>query len=296
MSDLLEVGPWAKDKLDRLQRYLAAYTTILHKQKWLSGYVYIDAFAGSGRVKLRNVADDDPTQALFEIGQELSRDRDAREIIDGSPRVALRLKTPFTVYVFVERDRARADRLRQLSDEFKHLDIRVRTGECNAYLKQMLARVNWKKWRAVVFLDPFGMQVPWGTIAALAETRAIEVFLNFPVGMSIQRLLKRNGQFSDKERRRLDNYFGDPSWFDVVYPSSAGLFGQIQLKAVDAEERLVEWYRGRLKSAFGFAPRPHLIRNSHGGHLYFLVFAGPNENGAKIAAYVLNSGSAIRRS
>jgi three-Cys-motif partner protein len=54
-------------------------------------------------------------------------------------------------------------------------------------------RVDWRKWRAVVFLDPFGMQVPWKTIAALAQTAAIEVFLNFPVGMSIQRLLKRSG-------------------------------------------------------------------------------------------------------
>jgi three-Cys-motif partner protein len=295
MHDLLEVGPWAKDKLARLEAYLRAYTAILKKQTWLDGYVYIDAFAGSGRIAVRNRRSDDPNQALASMGDELRRDPDARQILDGSPRVALDLQNPFTTYVFVECDAARDRLLESLVEEYKgRRTIRVRTGNCNDYLKETIAKVNWAKWRGVVFLDPFGMQVPWSTISGLAETKAIEVFLNFPVGMSIQRLLKRNGHFSTKEREKLDNYFGDPAWFEIVYPELKTLFGPMRSKAEDAERRLVEWYCGRLKGAFGSVSSAYLVTNSQGGHLYFLIFAGPKQVGTKIANYVLGTGSKLR--
>ena len=29
-----QVGPWVKDKLDRLGKYLNAYTTIMRRQEW----------------------------------------------------------------------------------------------------------------------------------------------------------------------------------------------------------------------------------------------------------------------
>ena len=48
-----EVGPWARDKLERLRKHLNAYTTIMRKQRWCQGYVYVDAFAGPGRHRLR---------------------------------------------------------------------------------------------------------------------------------------------------------------------------------------------------------------------------------------------------
>jgi hypothetical protein len=127
------------------------------------------------------------------------------------------------------------------------------------------------------------LKIPWGALQ----------FLNFSVGMSIQRLLKRNGKFTEKQRGKLDEYFGDPGWFDVVYTKPIGLFGDIQSKAEDAEERLVEWYRERLGNAFGNVSSAYLIRNSHGGHLYVLIFAGPNQTGAKIANDILRSGDRI---
>ena len=87
----------------------------------------------------------------------------------------------------------------------------------------------------MVFLDPFGMQVPWKTIADIGKTGIIEILINFPVGMAIQRLLKRTGQFSEKERGRLDDYFGTSEWYDLLYSTQEGLFGgQIENKAVQA--------------------------------------------------------------
>jgi three-Cys-motif partner protein len=295
MSDELpEVGPWARDKLERLRKYLSEYTKILRSQSWVRGYVYVDAFAGSGRVRVRPTQSDDPTNDIFDLGREFRADEGAREVLDGSPGVALATEPPFTHYVFLDRDPERVAMLESLQNEYKgRRSIVIRKGDCNNYLNERLIKnpqINWREWRGVVFLDPFGMQVPWRTLVGLASTRAIEIFLNFPVGMSIQRLLMRNGKFTERQRRKLDEYFGDPGWFDIVYPKSLGLFGPQQAKAADAEARLVNWYRERLRSAFGYVSSAYLVRNSRRGHLYFLIFAGPNKTGARIADYILSEG------
>jgi three-Cys-motif partner protein len=300
MSDdgdaLPEVGPWAKEKLERLGKYLAAYTTVMKEQAhWCRGYVYIDAFAGSGRATVRETGPDDEHQ----VGMELIREPEEREVIDGSPAVALGIEHPFTAYRFVERDPERIEALRRLDAEYGVTrNIRIHEGDCNTALREMLidnAKVNWREWRAVVFLDPFGMQVPWATIEGLARTRGVEVFLNFPVGMAIQRLLKRNAALSPSIRTRLDAYFGDPSWFDAVYRADPGLFGDDQVAKVEGSGKaLLTWYLGRLKAAFGHASPAYLVRNSHGGHLYYLIHAGPNATGATIASHILGGGVRVK--
>jgi three-Cys-motif partner protein len=145
----------------------------------------------------------------------------------------------------------------------------------------------------VVFVDPFGMQVPWATFERLASTKAIEVFVNFPVNMAIQRLLKRSGKFSDKERKKLDDYFGDPSWYDLLYRETPTLFGTEVQKATGSGDKLVNWYRDRLKALFGYASAAYLVSSTRNRPLYYLVHAGPNETGAKIATDVLKAGARV---
>lgn len=293
MPELPEVGPWAQDKLARLRSYLAAYTTILSKQRF-QGFVYVDAFAGAGRVRLRQSDRSEERNLLFDLTRELRSDAEVQQIIHGSPKVALEIEPPFTHYVFLELNSQRVIALKALEEEYRgRRRVFIREGDCNRYLSTTLIARDWTKWRGVVFLDPFGMNVPWKTIARLAETGALEVFLNFPVGMAIQRLLKRSGQFSDKERARLDDYFGDPAWFEIVYPQplTPDLFGNAERsKSADAAKALVEWYRQRLEHVFGFASSPYLIRNTKGGHLYYLIFAGHNKTGYRIANYILSGG------
>jgi len=200
------------------------------------------------------------------------------------------MEPPFDHYVFIEMDERRLAELRNLETENKgRRNIAIRAGDCNEYLSTRLLKTfsSDRLWRGVVFLDPFGMHVPWSTIELLAKTEHIEVFLNFPVGMAIQRLLPRNGRFTAKQRAKLDDYFGDPGWYDQVYVVEQGLFEEELRKRDDAAERLVTWFRGRLKTAFGFVSTARLITNSQGGHLYYLIFAGPNATGAKIASHVL---------
>lgn len=74
-----------------------------------------------------------------------------------------------------------------------------------------------------------------------------------------------------------------------------GLFGQDEVtKAENSGERLVKWYGERLEQSFGYVSSPYLVTNSRGGHLYYLLFAGPNKTGAKIATDVLRAGERVK--
>ena len=198
--------------------------------------------------------------------------------------------------MFVEKSEERARELESLKAEYPDRKILIRRTDCNSYLHQLVTKgsASWKKNRAVVFLDPFGMQVPWETIELLGKTQAIEIFVNFPVGMAIQRLLLRSGEFTDAQRKKLNEYFGSPEWYDLLYARRRDLFGEDDIEKADASgKKLVKWYQGRLKAIFGHVSRAALIRNTKGGHLYYLILASPNATGKKIADYVLTAGEYV---
>lgn len=296
-----EVGPWAKDKLDRLRKYLSAYTTIL-SQKNFDGFYYIDAFAGPGEheIRTKQKATSSTKKTLIDVGNYAHEFDEQRRFLDGSPRVALDVDPPFTAYVFVEKNPTRIVELRKLQEEYEgRRQIRIRQSDCNTYLLEQVVnnpRVNWKRNRAVAFVDPFGMQVPWTTLKALGETKAIEVFLNFPVGMAIQRCIPKNPQkLTARRRQLLDDYFGTPEWFNVVYETKATLFGDEEKKLDRSARALLKWYQTRLKEAFGYVSDAALITNTKKGHLYYLLLASPNKTGAKIASHILGGGKRLDR-
>ena len=289
----MDVGPWLQEKLGCLRKYLQAYTKILSKRKF-EGYFYIDAFAGPGTLKIRNEQMDDTTQALLaEISQHEAEDTGKAEYISGSPRVALDLDPPFTDYVFVEINPKRIDYLMDLKESYKGSGrrIHIRNENCTEYLREMLNKIAGKPWRGVIFLDPFGMQVPWDTIVEIGKTEAIEVFINFPVGMAIQRLLKKSGQFTKKERTKLNEYFGTAEWFNLLYDEDQDLFGDTVTKIQNSGDVLVKWYRNRLEQVFPHVSSAREIQATNGRPLYYLIFAGPNKNGMKIANDVLKQGA-----
>ena len=291
-----KVGSWAGEKLECLAKYLNAYTTILKEKSWCQGYYYVDAFAGAGRARIRTnpVAGKPEKTDLFGYVPETEAEQ---QYLDGSPRVALGIKHPFSAYLFIERDRTRLQELETLTAEFPDKNIRIRPGDANEILKTRLVsnpRIDWTRSRAVVFLDPFGMQVDWETLRCLAQTKAIEVIVNFPVGMAIQRLLEKTGSITRARTARLNQYFGTDEWKGVVYESRADFFGQETEKVSGSGDKLARWYSDRLRTEFGYTAVPRLIRNTRGAHLYYLIWAGPNATGRKIAAAVLAQGNRIR--
>lgn len=290
------VGPWAKEKLEALGQYLSFYTIVLKKQgHWLRGTIFVDAFAGPGlsRVRTKEKAAEPP--GLF--GPYPESDKAETEFLKGSPRVALDIANPFTSYIFVERDLQRIAELHALKKQYAATrTIAVHEGDANAALQGWLSSgIYWAHHRAVVFLDPFGMQVPWSTIEALAKTKAVEVIINFPLGMAIQRLLTKSGDIPPGWQMSLDTFFGSPQWRDLVYAEDADLFGPKKRKVEGSGVRLLEWYRARLKAIFGHVSTARLIKNTRGNPLYYLIWAGPNATGLKGAEHILSKGEKLPR-
>lgn len=202
---------WTEDKLDRVRKYLVAYSTIMRLRDY--PYAYIDGFAGTGYRELR-VYGGTGSPLFFPEAVE----SEVVEFLDGSARIALQVEPRFHKYIFVEKDPRKAAELEKLKAEFpdKAGDIVVKEGNANASVQE-LCRANWTKRRAALFIDPFGMQLSWETLVAIARTRAIDTWILLPVS-SVNRLLVRDGQIPDGWRRRLDELFGSRDWSDVFFP------------------------------------------------------------------------------
>lgn len=157
--------------------------------------------------------------------------------------------------------------------------------------------MDWRQWRAVVFLDPYGMQVDWSLIERLAETRAIDLWILFPLGQAVIRLLKRKEPPPEEWADALTRIFGTGKWRDAFYPkrAQATLFGDKDLYSRDADfDRVGRFFVERLKTVFaGVAENPLPLRNSRNVPLYLLCFASGNPRGAptaiKIAQHILRT-------
>jgi len=59
--------------------------------------------------------------------------------------------------------------------EFPNRAIEILNEDANAAVQRTCRDTDWRSNRAVLFLDPYGMQVSWETLVAVAATKAIDV-------------------------------------------------------------------------------------------------------------------------
>jgi three-Cys-motif partner protein len=272
---------WTQDKLERVRKYLVAYSKIMSKRSYR--YAYIDGFAGTGYHELE--CEEDGSESLF---QELE-EPEVEAFLDGSARIALQVEPRFNKYIFIEISRKKTIELEKLREEFsdRAADIIVETAEANAYLQKLCLEKTWKDRRAVLFIDPFGMQLTWDTVAAIGKTMAIDTWILFPVS-AVNRLLKKDGNIPPSWKHRLDIMFGETAWFDVFFPEdkSTTLFESenvVRRKVADMD-LIGKYFNQRLATAFaGVAPNPYTLRNSKGAPLFLLCFAAANPNAVEPA-------------
>ncbi len=257
----------------------------MNKQRFR--FAYIDAFAGTGYVTSKQ---EENLQGL--LLPELA-EQETQRFIDGSARIALQVQPRFTKYIFVEQSQAKYRKLQKLKEEFPLLaeDIIIERADANNYIKQLCER-DWAGNRAVMFLDPFGMQVRWETLVAIAETKAIDLWLLFPLGVAVNRMIKTNAEIPEQWRQKLDDLFGSADWFDAFYRKkvSKGLFDEeILFEKISDFDSIGQYFTNRLKSIFaGVAENPLPLFNSRNNPLYLLCFAAGNERGAKTAVKIAN--------
>ncbi|MBZ0271644.1 three-Cys-motif partner protein TcmP [bacterium] len=279
-------GDWTTAKLEVISRYLQEYTKALKNQPFRK--IYIDAFAGTGYREVRTREGKSQTLLLPDLA-----DPEPQSLLEGSALSALSIEPAFDGFVFVEKRADRCDELEKLKLKYpaKSSQIEIRHGEANDKIRE-ICRSNWRNKRAVLFLDPYGMQVEWETINAIAATRAIDLWLLFPLGIGVNRLLTRSGDIPGSWRKRLDLLLGTQDWYEAFYrvERTPTLFDSEAEHVVKAStESIGRFFVDRLRAIFaGVADRPGVLRNSSRNPLYLLCFAAANERGAPIAVRIAN--------
>ena len=134
------------------------------------------------------------------------------------------------------------------------------------------------------------MQVEWSTIESIAKTEAIDLWILFPLGVAVNRLLRRNGPPPESQAKALTRIFGTEDWQEAFYPQRTvrTLFGEEEMQIKEADfDKIGQYFVDRLKTVFTkVADNPLPLLNSRNNPLYLLCFAAGNPRGADTAVKI----------
>lgn len=302
-------GDWTEQKLEILKQYLSAYTTALKNKPFKTAY--IDAFAGTGtrRTRPKNapkqmVSSEDQISFIQDKDEIKLASEPIQQFLDGSARIALQSSPPFDRYIFIEKSAKRAQELKVLETDFAQFAERITIQREDANVAiQKLCKPDWsarpavpgrgaiRARRAVLFLDPYGMQVEWKTIKMIAGTKAIDLWVLFPIG-AVVRMRTRTGRVSASWKDRLNSLFGTHDWYERFYRTEINntIFGPEEQTVPEKTEVIGAYFLERLRTCFaGVAANPAVLRNSKNSQLYLLCFAVGNPAGAAPALKIASS-------
>lgn len=263
-----EIGYWSELKLAIVAEYGERYTTAF-KSSSLKKY-YIDGFCGAG----------------IHVSKETGA------TVEGSPSRALKVDPPFDGFYFIDLEKAKTSYLRDLCTD--RSDVQIHTGDANEYLiKEVLPKIQFRNYtRALCLLDPYGLDLDWDVMCQAGQSRAIDMFLNFPVmDMNRNAIWRHPGQVPDNGIQRMNRFWGDESWRNAAYVKSPQqeLFGEPDIVKQD-NDAIVSAFRERLRTVGGFehVPEPLPMRNSNNAVVYYLCFASQKEVADRILTSIFD--------
>lgn len=268
-------GNWTQHKIEILAEYAKAYLDIMkvYKEAYKWKIMYFDGFAGSGFIE--------------------SQEGENQKNIIGSARRILEIDQPisFDSYYFVEKNSRNVQQLiANTKDAFPQKIIFVEHEDCNVKLKAMAEylKVNPKQ-KVLAYVDPYGMQVDWESLAAFRKSKGLDLWILVPTGMGVNRLITHSSQIDPTWITRLEKFLGLPekdirSAFYKVNPQQT-LFGDDPgvLKEENVIHKSAELYRERLSTIFDHVSNAYVLRQKGGGTLYHFLMASNNKTAVKIA-------------
>jgi len=246
--------------------------------------IYFDGFAGSGTREKQNNT---------ELMLQLNITEEEEKTYKGAAERVLALKDlSFDFYYFIDKNDLSLQKLKdKLDEKFKDKTIIYRSGDANHQLLELANALNTKKIAALVFLDPFGMQIDWNSIENLKDTRS-DVWILVPTGVIVNRLLDRAGklEFSDK----LQSFFGltieEIKNYFYTEQIEQTLFGEEEIitKVQQPIEKIAYLYAERLNTIWKHVTeKPLVLTNRNGTPIFHLIFASNNQNALKIAKQII---------
>lgn len=265
-------GNWTEAKMEIVVAYAKAYLTIMNKQHWVKT-LYFDGFAGSGLIDAKE-------------REEMIKGTALRVLDIDEPR-------PFDMYYFVEMDPQYAVSLKShIKNDYPTKKAYVKQGDCN---EKMIAMAEYLKkhssFRALAFIDPYGMTVNWSSIEALKDL-GIDFWILVPTGMGVNRLLVTDGNISDAWLLKLEKFLGlsreeikNHFYQNVVQTTVFG--DETRFKENNIVHKIGELYTNRLKTVFKFVSESFVMRNKTNSIMYHFMMATNNATALNIANDVI---------
>jgi three-Cys-motif partner protein len=241
--------------------------------------LYFDGFAGSGFIKKGK--------------------KENQKLIVGAAKRILEIEEPrpFDLFYFVEKDVENANNLRENTElQFPEKNIHIVNTDCNEKIKSMsgfLASPKGKKYKALAFIDPCGMQLKWSSLEALQKL-SVDVWILVPTGMGVNRLLKNDSNISDAWVSKLETFLGmsKDEILKHFYKERVNqtLFGEetITSKEDKAIEKSALLYKERLAKLFSFVSEPYVLKNKTNSIMFHFLMASNNKAAVKIANDIID--------
>lgn len=285
---------WTEEKLNVFQKYVKAYLTIMDTQKKRWGWktLYFDGFAGSGDRIKNDVDTEGMTNSLL---SDLGIEEVETDVYKGSAERVLSLKKEFDYYYFID---SNEDSLKKLKERLSSFDLNYRhnfrSGDANKYIGELATALRRDtSLKALVLLDPFGMQINWESIELLRDT-STDIWILVPSGVIINRLLDKKGEL--KNINKLCSFFGmteddiRKEFYDEVVTDT--LFGKIvgTTKKRTPIRKIADLYIKRLGGIWKYVtPEPLIMKNTKNIEIFHFVFASQVKVGFKIAKNIIES-------
>lgn len=269
-------GNWTENKIEILTEYAKAYLVIMNsfavRYDWK--LLYFDGFAGSGFIKKVN--------------------NENHKIIVGASKRILEIEDPrsFDLYYFVEKEEGKATLLSEnTKDIFPQKKVHIVNTDCNEKILSMsvfLKSPKGKKYKALAYIDPCGMQLSWNSLVALQEL-SVDAWILIPTGMGVNRLLKKDGKISDAWINKLELFLGmkKEEILNYFYKESTvyTLFGdEVKVtKEQEAIEKSAVLYRDRLKELFKYVSNPYVLKNKTNSTMFHFLMVSNNKSAVNVA-------------
>ena len=286
-------GEWTIDKMEIVVSYTKAYLTIMNKQNWVKT-LYFDGFAGSGHIRLDETNNEESCDSKpFDLYCFADKEK-TQEAIKGAALRVLEISDPkpFDVYYFVEKDKNnKASLEKTIKEVYPNSDRNtfVIEGDCNTKLKDMAIFLKKKSaYRALAFIDPYGMSVNWDSIESLKGT-GVDLWILVPTGIGIGRMLTKNGIIEDSWLSRLELFLGmdrkDITAHFYTNRTHQTLFETVDYieKEKGAIEKAGELYRKKLNTVFKHVSDSFVMKNGNNVIMYHFMMATNNKAGLTIA-------------
>ena len=148
-----------------------------------------------------------------------------------------------------------------------------------------------KTYRALAFIDPYGMSVNWSSIETLKEL-GIDFWILVPTGLGVNRLLVSDGNISDAWLLKLEQFLGlgrdeIKSYFYQKTIQTTFFGDEIRFKERNIVQKAGELYTNRLKTVFDYVSESFVMRNSTNSIMYHFMMATNNSAVLNIANDVI---------